>query len=246
MNRILLTLFMGIVWLSSLNAQNVLIVDQDIQLIPYKDSAFVHVTWHEDEKFGRFSSNGMILIKSGKALMIDTPADNEKTERLVNYITDSMHAFLDRLIIGHFHNDCLGGLGYIKSIGVQSIANKRTVEKCAQLGLPIPSVSFEDSLALDFGGERIICGFFGGGHSFDNITVWLEERNILFGGCLIKDLQSTSLGNLSDAVVMQWQQTVEAVAKAYPGADMVIPGHGNPGGFELLQHTIDLVKKTTN
>lgn len=51
MIRILLALLLGIVWLFPLSAQNVLIVDKDIQLIPYKDSAFIHVTWHEDEKW---------------------------------------------------------------------------------------------------------------------------------------------------------------------------------------------------
>jgi metallo-beta-lactamase class B len=206
----------------------------------------MHVTWHDDKDFGRFSSNGIIIINGGKALMIDTPADNDKTERLVRFLSDSMQVVLDGLIIGHFHNDCLGGLEFVKSIGVKSIANSRTIEKCLQLNLPVPEISFNDSLVLKFGERKIECRFFGAGHTVDNITVWLEDSRILFGGCLIKDVQSTSLGNLSDAVVTQWQATVESVIAEYPHAEIVIPGHGKVGGVDILHKTIDLVKKETS
>jgi metallo-beta-lactamase class B len=66
---------------------------------------------------------------------------------------------------------------------------------------------------------------------------------ILFGGCLIKSIDSNGLGNLSDAVVADWDKTIEKVMKKYPVIKTVIPGHGNFGGPELLTHTIELVAK---
>jgi metallo-beta-lactamase class B len=134
----------------------------------------------------------------------------------------------------------------VKSLGVKSIANIKTVEKCLELNLPVPEISFEDSLVFKFGGREIECRYFGAGHTVDNITVWLKDSHILFGGCLIKDLYSTSLGNLSDAVVPQWQATVESVITEYPHAQIVIPGHGKVGGVDILHKTIDLVKKETS
>lgn len=157
-----------------------------------------------------------------------------------------MSVDLTKLIIGHFHDDCLGGLGYLQSIGVESIANSMTIEKRKEIGLPIPSTPFTDSLTFDFNGEQIDCRFFGAGHSFDNITVWIPNERILFGGCLIKSIDSKGLGNMSDAVVNDWEITVEKVMKKYPEIKIVIPGHGDFGGIELLTHTIELVDEEKN
>lgn len=220
-----------------------IVIDHNIQLIHLQDSVFIHVSWHHLDNFGRFPSNG---VRNGQALMIDTPMDNDKTERLAKYLKDSMSVDLVKLIIGHFHDDCMGGLGYLQSIGIESIANSITIEKCKKIGLPIPSTPFTDSLTFNFNGEQIDCRYFGAGHSFDNITVWIPTKKILFGGCLIKSMDSKGLGNLSDAVVNDWDRTVEKVMKKYPEIRTVIPGHGDFGGIELLTHTIELVDQEKN
>lgn len=242
-----LIVFISLIGLVSSIAQtNKIVIDNDIQLIHLQDSIFVHVTWHHLDNFGRFPSNGLIVIKNGQALMIDTPMDNDKTERLTRYLKDSMSVDLAKLIIGHFHDDCMGGLGYLQSTGIESIANLTTIEKCKEIGLPVPTTPFTDSLTFDFNGEQMDCRFFGAGHSFDNITVWIPDKKILFGGCLIRSMDSKGLGNLSDAVVNDWDTTVEKVMKKYPEIKTVIPGHGDLGGIELLSHTIELVDKEKN
>lgn len=223
-----------------------IVIDKDIQLIHLQDSIYVHMTWHQLDDFGRFPSNGLIVIKNGKALMIDTPIDDNKTEKLSKYLKDSLSVDLTKLIIGHYHDDCLGGLDYLKSIGIESIANSMTIDKCKENGLPIPSTPFNDSLTFDFNGEQIDCRFFGAGHSFDNITVWIPSKKILFGGCLIKSSNSKGLGNLSDAVVVDWDLTIRNLLKEYTDIKTVIPGHGKFGGTELLTHTIELVEKHKN
>lgn len=217
-------------------------IDNDIQLIHLQDSIYVHVSWHHIENYGRFPSNGLIVIRNGQALMIDTPMDNGKIERIAKFLKDSMSVDITKLIIGHFHDDCLGGLGYLQRIGVESIANSKTIDKCKELQLPIPSISFTDSLSFDFNGVMVECRFFGAGHSFDNITVWIPSKRILFGGCLVKSMDSKGLGNLSDAVVAEWDSTIKKILGKYPDIKMVIPGHGNFGGVELLNHTVKLVE----
>ena len=247
-NKVFLIFIFVLTGLLSSKAQTKekIVIDNDIQLIHLQDSVYVHVTWYHLDNFGRFASNGLIVIRNGQALMIDTPMDNDKTERLTNYLKESMSVDLVKLIIGHFHDDCMGGLGYLQSIGIESIANAMTIEKCKEIGLPVPSTSFTDSLTFDFNGEQIECRYFGAGHSFDNITVWIPSEKILFGGCLIKSIDSNGLGNLSDAVVDDWDMTVEKVLKEYPEIKTVIPGHGDVGGIELLTHTIELVDKEKN
>lgn len=243
--KVILISILGLIGVISSIAQtdNKIVINKDIQLLHLQDSIFVHVTWHYLDGFGRFPSNGLIIIKNGQALMIDTPMDNDKTEKLTRYLKDSMSANVVKLIIGHFHDDCLGGLGYLQSIGVESIANAKTIDKCKELGLAVPSTSFTDSLTFDFNGEQIVCRFFGAGHSLDNITVYIQRKTILFGGCLIKSSNSTGLGNLSDAVVADWDVTIKKLMNKYTDIKTVIPGHGDIGGTELLTHTIKLIEQ---
>jgi metallo-beta-lactamase class B len=223
-------------------SKNILRIDDDIQLIHLQDSLFIHVSWHSLEGVGRFSSNGMIIIRDGKAVMIDTPMDNDKTERLIHYVKHNLSAEVSLLIIGHYHDDCLGGLEFMQQQGIESIASLRTVDKCRETGLPNPSTSFQDSLLIDFHGLSLECRFWGAGHSFDNITVWIQEKSILFGGCLVKSIDSKNLGNLSDASVEDWDETIRRIIKKLPETETVIPGHGSFGGPELLTHTISLVE----
>lgn len=242
---IIAVIFFLILGLSHLVAQSVkrIVIDDDIELIELKDSFFIHETWHHDKQYGRFPSNGMIVVRKGKALMIDTPVDNDKTERLVRYLTNSLSVKVTKLIIGHYHDDCLGGLEYLQRINVESFASTLTVKKCKEIGLPVPSKSFSDSLLFHFYGEPVECRFSGAGHSFDNITVYFPNQKIMFGGCLVKSLYSKNLGNLSDAVVSEWDQTIHKLINLYPDTQIVIPGHGSYGEKELLIHTIDLVEK---
>ena len=239
---IALVLLSGFYPLKAQSERNIFIND-DIQLTHIIDSVYAHVTWEESETFGRFPSNGLIFIKNGQAIMIDTPFDNEKTKRLTDFLEDSMGVEVKKLIIGHFHDDCLGGLEYIQSKGIESVANKLTIDKCKELELPIPSTSFTDSLVFDFQGELVVCRYFGGGHTIDNITVWFPSKKILFGGCLIKSINSRGLGNLSDAVVKEWDVTVKKIINQYPNIEIVIPGHGAIGNSGLLTHTIELVER---
>ncbi len=233
---VILSVFLSI----SIFGQNIQI-NSDIELIPISDSVYVHTTWETSEQWGRFPSNGMIIIKSGKAVMIDTPFDNAKTEIIYNYLRDSMDVKIETHIAGHFHEDCIGGLEFLHSKEVRSIASNLTIEKCRKDSLEVPDIGFDTAYDLNFYGNKLECRFFGGGHSFDNIVVWLPDDQILFGGCLIKSMNSRSLGNLSDAVVDEWDTTVEKVIAAYPNAKIVVPGHGRFGGMELLDITIKLV-----
>ena len=220
-----------------------IIISKDIELTQVKDSFFVHTSWFEHSKFGRFPSNGLIFIKNGKVLIIDTPNNNEQTEILCNYLNQTFKVKIKKLIVGHYHNDCLGGLEYLTKIGVSSLSNKLTKEKCIENKLAITSEIFMGKKILDFEGETVICQYFGGGHTIDNIVVYFPDHKLLFGGCLIKDLKAKNLGNTEEAVIKEWKKTVEKISAQYPNIEYVIPGHGEYGNSQLLYHTIKLVEQ---
>ncbi len=70
---------------------------------------------------------------------------------------------------------------------------------------------------------------------------YFPKEKAMFGGCLIKEMNATK-GYLGDANVKTWSATVEKVKAKYPDAKIVIPGHGEIGGEELLDYTIKLFK----
>jgi metallo-beta-lactamase class B len=87
--------------------------------------------------------------------------------------------------------------------------------------------------------------FFGEGHTKDNVVGYFPDDKAVFGGCLIKEVGSGK-GNLEDANVAEWSQTVSKVKQFYPEAKIVIPGHGETGGTELFDYTIKLFLAAPN
>jgi metallo-beta-lactamase class B len=83
--------------------------------------------------------------------------------------------------------------------------------------------------------------YFGEGHTKDNIVSYFPSEKVLFGGCLIKEVNA-SKGYLGDANISEWSGTVQSVKRKYGNAKIVLPGHGKPGGMELLDYTIELFK----
>ncbi len=61
-------------------------VTTDIELIKINENYYIHTSWYDFPDFGRFPSNGLIYIKNGKALLIDTPNTNEQTLSLYSYL----------------------------------------------------------------------------------------------------------------------------------------------------------------
>ena len=99
----------------------------------------------------------------------------------------------------------------------------------------------EEGLLLNIGKEIIEVYFPGESHSIDNLVVYLNNRKILFGGCMIKSLESKGPGFTDDANMEEWPKSVKKVLNKYKNARIVVPGHGNWGDTKLLKHTIDLL-----
>ncbi|RYD96645.1 MAG: MBL fold metallo-hydrolase [Sphingobacteriales bacterium] len=81
----------------------------------------------------------------------------------------------------------------------------------------------------------------GGAGAFtqDNTVGYFAKDAVLFGGCLVKELNAEK-GYLGDADTAAWPATINKLKQAYPGIKLVIPGHGAAGGKELLDYTHDL------
>jgi len=217
-----------------------IIVSEDIELIKISENAYMHVSYTHYPEYGRISSNGFIYINNGKAALFDTPMTELLTKELVTWIIDTMKLQIEMFIPNHWHEDCMGGLEFLNSLGIESYANEMTIQIAKSENLPLPKNGFVDSLTLNLGDNKIICEYLGAAHSLDNIVVWIPSEKVLFAGCMAKEINSKNLGNTTDGDLKAYPKTISKVLDKYSDTEFVIPGHGMFGGIELLKHTLEL------
>jgi metallo-beta-lactamase class B len=218
-------------------------IADDLELIKLSEKAYVHVSYFETQSFGKVAANGLLLVDKEEAFLFDSPWNDAQTEKLIAFISDSLKTRVSTFIPGHWHEDCVGGIECLHSKGVKSYANQMIVDLLKERGLPVPQQGFKDSLSLKLNDIDVYCYYLGSGHSTDNIVAWIPSEQILFGGCMVKDLYSKGLGSLSDANTEEWPKTIQKVIAKFPDVKTVIPGHGSTGGKELLKHTAELLQQ---
>jgi metallo-beta-lactamase class B len=222
--------------------QEILPIHSDIEIIQLSENAYMHVSYIHTKKWGRISANGIILIKNGKAFLFDSPWNNDLTEVLINWISDSLNAKLIGFIPNHWHEDCMGGLEVIHKNNIPSYAHQITVDSAFAKGLPTPQKAFTDSIIIPFEQRTIRCYYLGAAHTTDNIVVWLPNDEILFAACTIRNINAKHLGNTADGSLVDYYTTVKKIWELFQNAQIVVPGHGKHGGFELVEHTLSLAE----
>ena len=213
----------------------------DLIITQITENSFVHISFLQTNDFGNVPCNGLIVRNNNEVIIFDTPTNDNNSEELINWIKETLHSKINAIIPGHFHDDCLGGLKAFHNNNIPSYANYKTIEFAKEINSSVPKNGFKDSLTLKVGDENVIVKFFGEGHTRDNIVGYFPIENVMFGGCLIKEIDA-SKGYLGDANVADWSATVEKVKKEYPDVKIIIPGHGEYGDKKLLDYTIDLFK----
>ncbi|NWF88331.1 MAG: subclass B1 metallo-beta-lactamase [Ignavibacteriaceae bacterium] len=236
-----LTFFISIAF--SQIQQDKISINQDIELIKINENAYVHISYSYVPEWGKIASNGLVFINGNEAALFDTPMTDSLTKDLVNWIHDSFKVKIKLFVPNHWHSDCMGGLAYLQSLGIESYANELTVQLAKSKNLPLPSYGFEDSITLHLGDKKIFCEFLGAAHSLDNIVIWIPSEEILFAGCMVKEIKSKSLGNTIDGDLIAYPETLRKVMNKYMEVKYIIPGHGQFGGVELIKHTLDLCSK---
>jgi metallo-beta-lactamase class B len=185
--------------------------------------------------------NGLIVSDHNEAIVFDTPTNESASTALIHFVQSNLHCKVKAIIPTHFHNDCLGGLKAFHQNNIPSYAYFKTIKLAKENKFELPLNSFSDTLKLSIGNQFVIASFFGEGHTRDNVVGYFPAENILFGGCLIKELKA-SKGYLGDANVDDWSSTVQKIKVAYPNVKTIVPGHGTIGNAKLLDYTIQLFK----
>jgi metallo-beta-lactamase class B len=214
----------------------------DLSVVELAPGVWLHTSWADVPGFGRVPANGLVVVGEGEAAMVNTPWDDALTARLMDWMSSSLGVRTTTVIPTHSHDDNLGGLAEAHRRGARSIAMEATRDLAKAGGKPVPLQGFVGLTTVTIGGRTVSLRFPGGGHTRDNIVVWLPDAGVLFGGCLVKAVEATGLGYTREAVLDEWPTTIRTVMDLYPEVRTVVPGHGSPGGAELLTHTLDLLR----
>ncbi len=214
----------------------------DLIITQVSENAFEFISFLQTKDYGVVHGNGLFVRSNNEVIIFNTTANDKSSEELIKWISDTLHCKINAVIPTHFHPDCLGGLKVFKDKNIPSYAYYKTIELAKENNFVVPENSFKDSLVLKVGDKKVIAKFLGEGHTKDNIIGYFPSENVMFGGCLIKEINATK-GYLVDANVKAWSATVERVKREYPNVKVVIPGHGKFGNEKLLDYTIELFKE---
>jgi metallo-beta-lactamase class B VIM len=227
-----------------------ILLSPTFELARLDDSTWIHTTSKQLPGLGLFPSNGLMVRADGGVVLIDTPWTPEATRALVDWVQTRLALPITDVIVTHSHDDRTGGVKELPaSARVHALALTSTLaakDGRALNALELPVAATTSSLA----GLPVITFHPGAGHAPDNLLVWVPSKGLLMGGCFVRSAASENLGNLADADLASWRQALhsaqtwsEGFATSSTRPVIVVPGHGDLGGLQLLRHTRELVDR---
>lgn len=215
---------------------------ETLSIYQISEHIYEHVSYLQTKEFGKVACNGMIAVNQDEAIVFDTTTDDLSSLELINWIRKALHAKVKAVVPTHYHDDNLGGLNEFHKQGIPSYALQKTIEIALENNLPQPQNGFEQYVELTIREKEVYVEFLGEGHTCDNVIGYFPFENTLYGGCLVKE-HGAGKGNLAEANVKEWPETMRKIKSKYPEVRLIIPGHGKSGGIELLDYTIQLFEK---
>ena len=206
-----------------------------MEIRPLTEGVYLHTSYGDVPGYGLYPSNGQVVVVEDDAYIIDTPWPEADTDKLIAWI-EQQGLQLVASLSTHFHSDRTSGIPTLNKAGVTTYASTMTNQLLAEHGKELAAVGFDpDGFWLLK--DRIYAWHPGAGHSLDNVVVWLPEQKLLVGGCLVRSLETNSMGNTADGDIEEWPRSIQSVETAHPDISIVVPGHGLPGNADLLKHT---------
>jgi metallo-beta-lactamase class B len=210
---------------------------EDVRVRRLAPGVWVHTTLAGKE-LNHYPANGLLIIQHESSLLVDTAWNSRQADLLMDWAQQRLNRPVRGAVVTHFHNDRAGGVDAVLARGLPVYGLQETARLATARGAPVPLHTFASARAV----SNVELFFPGPGHSPDNLVVWHRDSGVLFGGCFVKDASARALGNVADADLAAWPASLERTRAQFPEARIVVPGHGLPGGPELLTHTQALLR----
>ncbi len=254
-------------WFSSVaqSSNKTVQISDDLYYSEIMDSTYVIV-----HHFPSRCNSMFVLVGNNKGVLIDTPDETTGTKSLIKWIESEFGNIELTVINTGFHYDNLGGNEYLRSKEVKIYGaglTARLVEERAEQSKedvlaytskfenqkyheafsnvnflpPTDTFNINDGLNLKINNETFEVYFPGETHTIDNVVVYIKNKNVLFGGCMVLSMNHRRPGYIGDANMVDWPKSIEKVKTKFENAKIVIPGHGDWGNLDLLTHTIEIL-----
>lgn len=187
-------------------------------------------------------ANGLYVVTNDGVIMIDSPWDTTQFQPLLDSIRAKHKKNVTVCIATHFHEDRTGGLAYYKQQGIKTYTTKQTDELSKARGMKRAEFLMTKDTTFTVGQYSFQAIYPGPGHAPDNIVVWFGKEKVLYGGCLIKSTDDSTLGNLGDANVKEYANTLRKVQAACKNPRHIIPGHSSWNSTKSLGHTLKMAE----
>jgi len=200
---------------------------------------WMHTSFSPDA--ARFPSNGLIFREGGHVVLLDTAWGDAVTEELLGWIAREVRLPVSYAVITHAHEDRMGGAAALARHNIPMVGHPLTRTRALARGWSAPK-AVEDFSTGDVARLGFLEIYFPGpAHSPDNVVVWVASERLLYGGCAVKAMDASELGNVADADRRRWPGALLRITERYPATRIVVPGHGKAGGPELIAHTRQLL-----
>ena len=211
-------------------------------------TVWVHSTNYKLPGQAPVSSNGLVVLDGKDVVLVDGAWGELATVALLEAVKAEVGQAVTKMVITHYHPDRVSGVDAAEREGIEIYTHPDTPALAARNGFAVPNTSVA---ALKAPQSRAKIGnlevtFPGPAHAPDNLVVYVPDVGVLYGGCAIRGAESKTLGNLEDADLTAWPQTLRFVKAVYKDAKIVVPGHGKGGDISLPDHTLKLLAAKVN
>lgn len=203
---------------------------------------YIYTTYNTYEG-NRVPANGMFLVTNDGVALFDTPWDTTQFQPLLDSIKCRHQQDVVICIATHWHNDRTAGLAYYQQKGIKTYTTKLTDAWSYRNEMKRAEYLIVNDTAFSIGQYVFETFYPGPGHTEDNIVLWFEKEQILYGGCLIKGAEAENLGYLGDANIGEYASTLRNVQNKYPSPEFIIVSHHDWLNNQSLRHSIKLARK---
>lgn len=218
----------------------------NIKITPVDSNIYLYTSYGDVGNYKNIDANAVIVVSGNEAVLFDTPWDNMQAEQLLRFVQDSLKKDIKLCIITHAHADRIGSIETMHKNNIPTLCYKLTAEQAPIHKHPAPEHTFiNDDTTIRCGNIDIVAYYPGAGHTIDNTVLYIPAKKFLYGGCFIKSGLSRSIGNIADADVTAWPESVKKMQQRFQhtGLDMVIPGHGSWESDKAIANTLQLLTK---
>lgn len=219
--------------------------DFPVTLSKISENVWVHTTNYTLPGRNPIPVNGLVVVDGEEVTLVDGAWGELATLSLIEKVQAETGKPVTKMIVTHHHADRTAGVDAAEFKGIQIFTHPDTPTLAAKAGFPVPNTSVA---ALKDPKSRTKVGnvevaFPGAGHAQDNLVVYVPMAKVLYAGCAVRGAEVETLGNINDADLAAWPESLQWTKATYKDAVLVVPGHGKGANLSLIEGTLALLAK---